>query len=134
MYSQNNIDTNFTVKDLSLEGDRAINLFLESSLKRFSNLDYEKKYNIKIKSEYQKNIIAKDLSGSATDYELVLITNLYFKRTDIIESKSYQFTFSDSFVMKKQDDKYEETSYERLLKRSLADSAFEKIIFKLLKD
>lgn len=134
MYSQNNINTNFTITSLELEGDKTINLFLESSLKRFSSFEYDKKYKVKINSDYKKNILAKNLAGVATNYELVLVTNLSFNRVDLDKPENYQFTFTDSFIMKRQDDKYEETSYERLLKKNLADSVFEKILFKLLKD
>jgi len=41
--------------------------------------------------------------------------------------------FEDSFNMKKNEDKYEQDSYERLLKKNLAETIYEKIIFNLSK-
>lgn len=134
IYSQNNKDSNFLISSLNIEGDRVISNYLNASLQRYSNLDRKKIYRIKILTEYDKKTLTKDLTGASTDYELILKTSLEVKRIDQDKSKSYVINFTDRFNMKANDDKYEEQSYERLIKRNLSESVFAKIIFHLTKN
>ena len=134
IYSQNNKDSNFLISSLKIDGDRIINNYLNASLKRYSNLDRKKIYEIKISTKYDKKALTKDLTGAPTDYELILKTSLEVKRVDLNNSKSYVINFTDRFNMKANDDKYEEQSYERLIKRNLSESVFAKIIFHLTKN
>ena len=122
------------ISSLNIEGDRVISNYLNASLQRYSNLDRKKIYRIKILTEYDKKTLTKDLTGASTDYELILKTSLEVKRIDQDKSKSYVINFTDRFNMKANDDKYEEQSYERLIKRNLSESVFAKIIFHLTKN
>ena len=76
MYSKSNLDSNFYIVELKFDGDRLINNYLENGLAKFNNIDANKKYKIEIFTDYKKNILTKDLTGTATDYELLLNTTL----------------------------------------------------------
>ena len=60
-------------------------------------------------------------------------TNVKINRIDDNNVKDVNLTLTDRFNMKKNEDKFEEDSYERLLKTNLATSVYEKIIFNLSK-
>jgi hypothetical protein len=63
----------------------------------------------------------------------MLNTNVKINRIDDNNVEDVNLTLTDSFNMKKNEDKFEEDSYERLLKKNLAISVYEKIIFNLSK-
>ena len=133
MYSQKNGNFNFIIESVDLEGDKFINNYINVQLKRYSFAENKKKFQIEIRTDYKKNITAKDLAGAATDFELILNTNVKINRIDDNNVKDVNLTLTDSFNMKKNEDKFEEDSYERLLKINLATSVYEKIIFNLSK-
>ena len=133
MYSQKSGNFNFIIVSVDLEGDKFINNYIDVQLKKYSFVNNEKKFQIEIKTDYKKNITAKDLAGAATDFELILNTNVKINRIDDNNVKDVNLTLTDSFNMKKNEDKFEEDSYERLLKKNLATSVYEKIIFNLSK-
>ena len=138
IYSKNNSKKNFSIENLDIDGDLEINNYINSGLKRFtySNKDkkvfnIEKKFKLTIFTDYNKNVLTKDLTGTATDYELVLKTNIDIEFDNSREVKKYKIKFTDRFNMKKNDDKYEEKSYEKLIKKDFANSLISKIIFHL---
>jgi|TARA_B110000003_G_C16441611_1_gene454267 hypothetical protein len=133
MYSQKNGNFNFKIESIDLEGDKFINNYINAQLKKYSLAENEKKFQIKINTDYKKNITAKDLAGAATDFELILNTNVKINRIDDNNVEDVNLTLTDRFNMKKNEDKFEEDSYERLLKINLATSVYEKIIFNLSK-
>lgn len=133
IYSQKNINTNFSINNLVFEGDRYINNFININLKRYSNSQKIRNFNVSVFTDYQKNITAKDLTGSATNYQLLLNTIIEIEEINSKKPQKLKLIFEDSFNMKKNEDKYEQDSYERLLKKNLAETIYEKIIFNLSK-
>ena len=129
MYSQKNIDKKFSIETLKIDGDTYINNLISTTLKRFKKEDSAKKINLEIKTNYSKNILTKDLAGDATDYELILITTINV--TSINNEVNYLLNFKEKFNMKKNNDKFEESNYERIIKKDFADSVLSKIIFNL---
>ncbi len=131
MYSQDKINTNFSIIELELDGDRLINNYLRNGLKRFNISNANKKYKIEIFTDYKKNILTKDLTGTATDYELLLNTTVNINQTTLNEDKKYTLKFTDSFNIKKFDDKFEEDSYERTIKKNFSETLISKITLNL---
>ena len=138
IYSKHNSQKNFSIENLEIDGDLEINNYINSGLNRFTYSDedkkefnIEKKFKLKIFTDYNKNVLTKDLTGTATDYELVLKTNIDIEFDNSKEVKKYKIKFTDRFNMKKNDDKYEENSYEKLIKKDFASSLISKIIFHL---
>ena len=141
IYSKKNSQKNFSIESLEVEGDLEINNYLNSGLRRFTysdddkkNSNIEKKFDLIIYTDYSKNVLTKDLTGTATDYELILKTNVDINFENLGENKKYKINFTDRFNMKKNDDKYEENSYEKLIKKDFANSLISKIIFHLSKE
>ena len=133
IYSQKNINTSFSITNLEFEGDSYINNVIKINLKRYTNSERVRNFNVSVFTDYKKNITAKDLKGSATNYQLVLKTIIKIEEINSKKPQKLQLVFEDSFNMEKNEDKYEQDSYERLLKKSLAETIYDKIIFNLSK-
>ena len=131
MYSKDKLNTNFSIVELKFDGDRLINNYLENSLKRFNKSDSNKKYKIRIVTNYEKNILTKDLTGTATDYELLLNTTVSIKQIFLDKEKNYTLKYTDRFNIKKFDDKFEEDSYERTIKKNFSETLITKITLNL---
>ena len=100
-------------------------------LKRFNQDNAEKKYKLTILTDYKKNILTKDLTGTATDYQLLLNTTVNINQIFLDKEKKYTLKFTDRFNIKKFDDKFEEDSYERLIKKNFSNTLISKITFNL---
>ncbi len=131
MYSKSNLDSNFNIVELKFDGDRLINNYLENGLTRFNTSDTNKKYKIEIFTDYQKNILTKDLTGTATDYQLLLNTTVNINQNFMDKEKNYTLKFTDRFNIKKFDDTFEEDSYERTIKKNFSETLISKIILNL---
>ncbi len=124
-------DLNFSIETISLSGDRDFNNSLESKLKRYFNKDKAEIKNFKINavSEYEKSTSLRDNSGASTEYELKIKVNFEINYDDTKKN----ITLKDSFKMKKMDDTFEESRYERTIKSNFAEIIKEELIFYLLR-
>jgi hypothetical protein len=132
-----NVDFIISIKDTY--GDRDLNNLIKSQLKSYTldeeNKNYDSKKNLKnydivIDSSYEKNITAKDTTGAATNYKIVIITT--FKVTSInFENK---FTYKENFNMKSFSDKFEEKDYEKNIRDNLTNIITRKLILQLFQN
>ena len=76
---------------------------------------------------YEKNILAKNTTGTVTDYQVKAITTFIIEQRK--EEKS--FTVNEKFNYQKMSDKYEERNYEKNIKKNLAKSISQKLILRL---
>ena len=83
--------------------------------------------NISFNTKYSKNVLAKNTTGSITDYQANVITFFTIKK----RNNSENFEVNEKFNFKKIDDKYEEKNYEKNIKRNLANSISQKLILRL---
>tara|TARA_B100001057_G_scaffold11947_1_gene11299 strand:+ start:1908 stop:2375 length:468 start_codon:yes stop_codon:yes gene_type:complete len=128
-YSKNK-NVNFSLEIISLSGDREFNNSLKSKLSQYTdNKKSEiKNYEVSINSDYKKDIILKNSSGIATEYELRI--TVIFQINDNNVEKNYKII--ETFNMKKMDDTFEESNYERSIKENFANIIQRKLIFYLL--
>ena len=65
-----NKNLNFTIDLIELSGDREFNNFLKSKLIRYTNDNdtNKKKYELELKTKFNKNIKSRDGAGLTTDY------------------------------------------------------------------
>tara|TARA_B100001173_G_C16018025_1_gene560651 strand:+ start:2317 stop:2811 length:495 start_codon:yes stop_codon:yes gene_type:complete len=133
-------NVNFTIDIVEFSGDRDFNNFIKSKLKRYSkdknkDNDFKKKnYNIKVTTNYDKNISSKDAAGLTKEYELSITVNFFItgksiKKKEIAEKVS----FKENFTMKKMSDSFEEQDYEKIIKENFSDIIIERLIFYLYK-
>ena len=118
---------NYRIVIDSLSGDKDINNFINTNLKRNSQENSEEIVNIALDTKYTKKVLAKNNAGSITDYQADVVTTFLIKKVDNSES----FVVNEKFNFKKMTDKYEEKNYERNIKKNLANSISQKIILRL---
>ena len=133
MLSQNN-NFNFNIENLELLGDKTINNILEKKIKQYSNNSSNKKYKISINSNYQKNTVAKDSTGNATDLKLIASINVVFSLQDGSENQEKKVSFSESIIIKKNDNTFDQKNYERSVLNNLSQLLLNKLVFHLSKE
>ena len=129
MYSQkNNANHNFSISEMVLDGENNINIRIKSKLNNYTLVEKDKKFILKIKSSEEKIVLAKNIAGDATKYRSVLklgvqvvLENNLVNNLEIIESFDYD-SIENTFDLK---------SYEREIQNTLANTAIDKLIFKL---
>ena len=114
---------------VDVSGDYEINNYLKNDLKISSNNNSKNIYDIKIITNFEKITLAKDSTGKATDYKLDL--NVKF----IIVSKQNQtLEFNENLKIKNNDEKFEQTNYEKDIKRNFSKIIVDKLILILVQN
>ena len=118
----------FSVSDLSFVGDKTINLKIKERLNNYAQSKKDKDFILRISSTSKKITLAKNTAGDATSFKNsisinveVLMNNKFKSSFIILESFNYN-NISNKFNLKK---------YEKEIKNNLAETATDKLIFKL---
>ena len=117
----------YQINILEFTGDKELNKFIIKNLNKHNQNKSNKKFDIKINTKYLKNILAKNTAGSITDYQVEAITTFEINKNTITET----LVIKEKFNYQKLSDKYEEKSYEKTIKKSMALSISQKLILKL---
>ena len=129
IYSKkNSVNYSFSVSELNFVGDRTVNLKIKEKLNNYAQDKKEKDFILKISSTSEKVILSKNTAGDATSFKNsisinveVLMNNKFKSNFIILESFNYN-SISNKFNLKK---------YEEEIKNNLAETASDKLIFKL---
>ncbi len=120
----------FNILITNTSGSRNINNLLVSKLKSYNSNNSNKNYEIDINSDYNKEIVAKDTTGAASEYKIII--NVNFKISGSGVNKDLKFV--EDFNMKSLSDKLEENDYEKNIKSTLINSITRKLILELSKN
>ena len=129
IYSKKNSKNySFSVSELNFVGDRTVNLKIKEKLNTYTQSKKDKDFILRISSTSKKIILAKNTAGDATSFKNtisinvdVLMNNKFKSNFIILESFNYN-NISNKFNLKK---------YEEEIKNNLAETASDKLIFKL---
>ena len=124
-YSSNE-KVNFSIQINNVSGDREFNNLIKSELNRY-NKNTEKTFVVDYDSKYEKSISAKDSAGNTKEYELKIKINFLVK-TNGSERK---IVMKETFKIKKMEDAFEESNYEKTIKRNFANLISERLIFQI---
>ena len=124
LYS-NKSDVNFSITSIEFEGDKELNIFLKNSLNKFTNNESEKKYAIKINSNYSKNVLSKNKAAETTNFELSTKTTFQILSNNKILK---EFKISEKKIMDNIDDDFEEQKNEKIAKQNFASSMTNKLV------
>lgn len=127
LYS-NRANVNFSISSMQFEGDRMINNLLRSNLNQYKNDDYDKKFEITVVSNYEKNILSKDKAANTTSYELSLNSTFEIRYNG---KKNKNLVFSEKKIMDKISDNFEEKKNETIHKENFASSVYSKLLTEL---
>ena len=125
---KNFINYSFSVSELSFIGDRTVNLKIKEKINNYTQSKKDKDFILRISSTSEKTTLAKNNAGDATSFKNtisinveVLMNNKIKSNLIILESFNYN-NISNKFNLKK---------YEEEIKNNLAETATDKLVFKL---
>ena len=126
IYNSDN-KTKIKINIISIKGDKKINNLLITDIKRLSRNDFEKEFDIKIDTNFDKLITAKDSKGVASNYELKVVTKFEIVKPN--ENKL--FSFEEKIDISNNSNLFEQKKYENNIKITFAKSIINKLIEKL---
>ena len=121
------LNVNFSITSMELEGNNIINNFLKNNLSQYKNDKYDKKFQIKITTNYKKNILSKNKSAETTNYELLFETVFEIRSGNALKIIS----FSEKEIMENISDDFEEQKNERISMQNFASLASKKLATEL---
>jgi len=121
-----NKNTNFSIEQINITGDRELNNFLKTNLYQYKNEKVDNKIFIEAVSVYKKIILSKDGTGEVTNYQLEA------EVTFLIKPMNEEIKISEKKIMDSIDDKFEEARNERSIKQSFASSISNKLSSELI--
>ena len=113
---------------LSMKGDFEINNYIKNNLKISSKKDSLNIHDLSFETKYKKIILAKDATGEATDYNLEMSVKFI-----IASENNKEIVYKENFKIKKNDDNFEQSNYERDIKKNFSQIVQEKLILDLIK-
>ena len=110
----------------NIQGDFELNNYLKNDFKIASNKNSKNIFNINAETKYEKIILTKNATGDATDYRLD------FSVKFIIVSENKEITYDESFKIKKNNQKFEQSNYEREIKRNFSEIVLDRLVLYLI--
>ena len=121
----------FSISEMVLTGDRQINLKIKQLLNPYNNPKSEKEKNfmLNISSSSKKIITIKDAAGDAVKFKNKIIVKV---QVFLNGENASNLVVIEDFIYNNNSDKIELRAYENQIKNNLAETAVDKIIFKLV--
>ena len=121
----------FSISELVLTGDRQVNLKIKQMLAPYKNpkIEENKSFVLNIFSISEKIIMTKDAAGDAVKFknEITLKVQVFLD-----EENTSNIVIKESFIYDNNSDTFELKTYENQIKSNLAETAVDKILFKLV--
>ena len=124
---QNVKSNDLAINIVSSNGNAEMNDLIKNELDLYFNSESENKYDVSFNTNYEKRIISKDNSGTASSYQLFVETNF----SVITKNKKDNFLFTEKLNLENNPDTFAQKNYEDIIKRNFASSIREKLILKL---
>ena len=121
----NNVEYNFNV--IEIQGDKNMNNLVLSQIKKYSNNSEAKTYDLKIQTQFQKDILTKNKKGEATNFAIK--TKIEFKIVNT--NKDQIFSFEEEIKSTAIDNQYELKRYENSIQNNFIESKLDELILNL---
>jgi len=129
IYSKkNSVNYNFSVSELNFIGDRTVNLKIKEKLNNYTQNKKDKDFILRISSTLEKITLAKSAAGDATSFKNLVSINVEVLMNNKFKSN---FILLESFNYNNIANKFNLKKYEEEIKNNLAETAADKLIFKL---
>ena len=125
---KNSVNYDFSVSELSFVGDRTINLKIKEKLNNYTQSKKDKDFILEVYSKSEKVILAKNVAGDATSFKNTISINVEVLMNNKFK---YNFIILESFKYNDISNKFTLKKYEEEIKNNLAETATNKLIFKL---
>ena len=121
---KNFIYYDFSINKLTFAGDRKVNIKIKERLNNYTLNKKDKNFALKIFSDTEKVVLAKDIAGDPTSFKIIVKINVEVITTN-------KFNIVESFNYNNINNKFDLEQYEREIISNLAETAAEKLIYKL---
>ena len=118
---------NYDLNINKISGDRELNNFIKSQVRRYESKkesELEVIY-IDIESKFDKKAIARNTKGNVTRFDLIAQVEVTLKSKGVTK----KLTIKDNFKIDKIEDSVEEGNYILIVKKDIAERIMEKLIF-----
>lgn len=119
---------NFSISELIFIGDRNINIKIKEKLNIYMLDEKDKNFELKISSTSEKATTAKNKAGDATSFQSTISLNVDVLMNGDVKNS---FIILENFNYNNTSDKFDLKRYEGEIKKNLAETATDKLIFKL---
>ena len=117
---------NINIKVLESSGDRDINNFLISNLKKYSG-NQGRTFFVSIDTNYSVSDNSKNLEGSVSNYQLLAVAKFQIKSNNLNKT----ITIQEDIIVKNLSDNFEKKNYEKSIKRSFSNTIATKLMLQL---
>ena len=124
--SKKKLDYNILVTEIA--GDKLINNLITNEIRKISDPNSLNKITLKIKTNYSKITISKNVKGSVSDYRMVMETNIMIDD----DKKITNFNFNENQDITNISDIFEKKNYENNIIKNYAISVARNLNLKLL--
>ena len=104
-----------------------MNNIVSSQIQKYSNNSEAKTYDLKIRTQYQKDILTKNKKGEATNF--IIKTKIQFKIVNT--NKDQVFSFEEEIKSTAIDNQYELKKYENSIQNNFIKSKLDELILNL---
>jgi predicted small lipoprotein YifL len=133
IYSDKNT-MDFEITSFKIEGDTEVNNIVQNKLGKYLDNNSEKKYIISIRTDYQKEVATKDATGKATNFKLIVNLTLNYTTSELENNRVERvINFSESQMIKRDQNNYEQTNYENILIRNMSELLINRVILQLVR-
>ena len=124
--SKKKLDYNILITEIA--GDKLINNLITNEIRKISDPNSLNKITLKIKTNYSKITISKNVKGSVSDYRMVMETNIMIDD----DKKITNFNFNENQDITNISDIFEKKNYENNIIKNYAISVARNLNLKLL--
>lgn len=117
----------FNISVVELKGNRDINNLINSNLKRYSNVEGAKLFEIKISTIYSKDSIAKNSTGKTTDFRMKVASTFEINQGELLKT----ITINEAVDYKAIDSSFDQLRYEETIKQNITNITIQKLISQL---
>ena len=129
IYSKkNSVNYSFSVSELNFVGDKTANLKIKEKLNNYTQNKKDKDFILRISSTSEKITLAKNTAGDATSFKNSVSVNVEVLMNNKFKSN---FVILESFNYNNISNKFDLKQLEKDIKNNLAETASDKLIFKL---
>ena len=118
------IDTDLSIKNYQITGNKSINKSIVSYLNLKNNSDANAKYSLELNSSKLVETVAKDKLGNASVYKITIRVELLLTEgTNVIKKR----TFTSDFIYNNIANKFDLFQYQKSIDKNLINNLSEKI-------
>ena len=125
---KNSVNYSFSVSELTFVGDRTVNLKIKEKLSNYTQGKKDKDFILKISSSLENIILAKDTTGDTTAFKSIIFINI-----EVLMNNKFKgnLKIKESFNYDNISNKFDLKNHEKEIKNNLAETATDKLIYKL---